>query len=356
MFQRKYLIFLGSLAALALLWCAGWFWIASSFQTEIANFAEQRRSEGVILEWDRVDITGFPVRFSTRFVRPRGSWTSPERTLMWTADDDPVVRPFANGPGFLMVDAKGTHRFRIVEPDGTFNLTMRSERFDGDIAFDDDNRASAARGVIEPLFATFEDQPEFRLSRVSFDWARELGRSDTDALHPAGNELTFALILDDADLSPLPLDPAVRDTLGARIERAAAQVRLRGDLDLTFASAERLAQWRDAGGTMDIEQVQLHWGPLRIAGEGTVALDASLQPEGAFTARIAGLDKLIDVLEARGRVRPQQAAIARIALAVLTRAPSDGGPPEARVPVTVQNRVLSIGPVPLLTLDPIEWN
>ncbi len=220
MFQRKYLIFLGSLAALAILWCAGWFWIASSIQTEIANLAEQRRGEGVTLEWDRIDISGFPVRFSTRFVRPRGSWTSPERTLMWTAEDDPVVRPFANGPGFLMVDAKGTHRFRIVEPNGSFNFILRSERFDGDIAFDDDNRAGAARGVIEPLFATFEDQPEFRLSRVAFDWTRELGRSDTDALHPDGDELTFAIILDDADLSPLPLDPAVRDTLGTRIERA----------------------------------------------------------------------------------------------------------------------------------------
>ena len=356
MIQRKHLIFLGSLAALAILWYAGWFWIASAIQTEIAILAEQRRDEGVTLEWDRIDISGFPTRFSTRFVRPRGRWTTPERTLIWTSEDDPVVRPFTNDLGFLMVDAKGTHRFRIVEPDGSFNFILHSKRFDGGITFDDENRASAARGVIEPLFVTFEDQPEFRLSRVAFDWTRELGRSDTDALHPDGNELTFALILDDADLSPLPLDPAVRDTLGTRIERATTQVRLRGDLDPTFVSAERLAQWRDAGGTIDIEQVQLHWGTLHIAGEGTVALDAALQPEGAFTVRIAGLDKLINVLEARGRVRPQQAAIARIALAVLTRTPSDGGPPEARVPLTVQNRVLSIGPVPLLTLDLIDWN
>jgi hypothetical protein len=162
-------------------------------------------------------------------------------------------------------------------------------------------------------------------------------------------------ILDDADLSPLPLDSAIRDSLGTRIERATAQVKLRGDLDPTFVLTERLAQWRDAGGTIDIEQVQLHWGPLRIVGEGAVALDAALQPEGAFTARIAGIDKLINLMEARGRIGPQQAAIARIALAFLTRAPSDDGPPEARVPVTVQNRVLSIGPMPLLTIDPIDW-
>ena len=39
----------------------------------------------------------------------RGRWTSPERTIMWTAEDDPVFRPFSHGPGYMSVDAKGTH-------------------------------------------------------------------------------------------------------------------------------------------------------------------------------------------------------------------------------------------------------
>ena len=82
----------------------------------------------------------------------------------------------------------------------------------------------------------------------------------------------------------------------------------------------------------------------------------SLQPVGAFSARISGLDKLIDLLEQRGQVGKQQAAIARIAMAVLNRSPANGGPPEARVPVTIQDRVVSIGPVPLVQLDPIVWN
>ena len=85
-------------------------------------------------------------------------------------------------------------------------------------------------------------------------------------------------------------------------------------------------------------------------------MDDALQPVGAFTAQIAGLDRLIDLLEKSGQMRRQQAAIARIALAVLTRAPANGGPPQARVPVSIQNRQLSIGPIPVLRLPVIAWN
>ena len=95
---------------------------------------------------------------------------------------------------------------------------------------------------------------------------------------------------------------------------------------------------------------------MRIAGAGTLALDDALQPVGSFTAEIVGLDRLLDLLERAGQIGPQQAAIARIALAVLTRAPADGGPAQARVPVTVQDRRLSIGPVTLLRLPLVTWN
>ena len=50
------------------------------------------------------------------------------------------------------------------------------------------------------------------------------------------------------------------------------------------------------------------------------------------------------------------AALGVGALAVLTRAPANGGPPQARVPVSIQNRQLSIGPIPVLRLPVIAWN
>jgi hypothetical protein len=85
-------------------------------------------------------------------------------------------------------------------------------------------------------------------------------------------------------------------------------------------------------------------------------VDDALQPVGAFTAQIAGLDRLVSLLEKTGRMRPQQAAIARITLAVLTRAPANGRPPQVRLPVSIQNRQLSVGPIPLLRLPIINWN
>jgi hypothetical protein len=152
------------------------------------------------------------------------------------------------------------------------------------------------------------------------------------------------------------LDPNVVGTLGRKLDRVAGQLSVRGALNPTDLSPDGLTRWKDAGGTLEITDFSLVWGPLQIAGDGTLAVDGALQPVGAFTAQIAGLDRLVNLLEKTGRMRAQQAAIARIALAVLTRAPANGGSPQARVPVSIQNRQLSIGPIPLLRLPVINWN
>ena len=41
-----------------------------------------------------------------------------------------------------------------------------------------------------------------------------------------------------------------------------------------------LETWRDAGGTIDVGALRLDHGPLRMQGEGTLALDADMQPIG----------------------------------------------------------------------------
>ena len=46
--------------------------------------------------------------------------------------------------------------------------------------------------------------------------------------------------------------------------------------------AQALAQWRDGGGTIDLQSVRVRWGSLLLDASGTLALDSSLQPEGAF--------------------------------------------------------------------------
>ena len=121
------------------------------------------------------------------------------------------------------------------------------------------------------------------------------------------------------------------------------------------ADAAALTAWRDGGGTLEIASINFRWGLVQIDADGTLALDGDLQPVGAFTTRIAGLENLVSAMEKSGVLSPSDAAVARITLGVLTR-PSDGdGPNQAEIPLTLQERILRLGPIALMQFPPIVW-
>lgn len=355
MFQRKYLLFIATLSAVALAWTGGWFWFADKLRTDIIAFAEVQRAEGVLLDWRDLRVSGYPIRFDTTFTAPTARWTTPERSIAWKGADT-AIRPFVEGPGIVSFRAPGQHRINIVEGGTIVTLQAETDDLQGRLSFTDNGKISGLRGRAEPLDVTINDTVPLKFSTAAFDWERRNGLTSPDGIHPEGVGDTLSVIFGQIDLALVPLDPGIARTLGRTVEKAAARIDLRGPLEPESVSPESLARWRDAGGTLEVESLILNWGPLRIAGNGTLTVDKTLQPVGAFAARIAGLDTLLDLLEQRGEIRPQQAAIVRIALAVLTRAPENGGPPEANVPVSIQDQVLSVGPVPLIQLPVVIWD
>ena len=114
------------------------------------------------------------------------------------------------------------------------------------------------------------------------------------------------------------------------------------------------AAWRDSGGTLEIEHFALRWGPLAITLSGTLALDVDLQPIAAFSGAIEGYDELMAALVAGGRLRPGDARLARVALAMLAK-PGPDGRPEIATSFTIQNGEMYLGPARLGRALRIEW-
>lgn len=355
MLQRKYLVFLSVLALLLIGWAVGWFWLADRLRADIDAFVETQRARGVVLRWDELSISGFPVRFDTDFTAPLARWDDVDRTITWTGADT-SIRPFVEGPGTVSFRAPGRHRLEFSEAGANLQIESRSATLKGVLEFSDAGQIRGLRGRAEPFDLYVNEGPRIGVAQAAFDFAHPTRPGPTDPIHPDPVTARLSVVLNGIDLAALPLDASIARMLGSEITTFAGQLSLRGPLSTEDISPETLARWRDGGGTLEFESLELSWGPLRFAGDGTLALDSALQPEGAFSARISGLDTLIDLLEQRGEIRSQQAAIARIALAVFTRPSANGGLPEAKVPVTIQGRVLSIGPVPLLQLDPVLWD
>ena len=345
MFQRKYLIFLTVLIMTALVWSGGWFWLADKLRSDIAGFVSARQDNGVVLNWSNMLISGFPFQFDINFENPQGQWAISNTQIAWIGANF-SIHSFIKGRGTVSFNASGRHKFDIHGNGTDLSVHADTASFQGRLVFDSSGQALSLRARAAPLTARLNGGPEITISETNFDWRNDAGPTTRG---------TLSVVLEQVNLETLLVKMPVATNLGGTIQTVSGRATLLGPLDPATLDSANVSRWRDAGGTLEMESFNLVWGPLRIAGDGTLSVDSALQPVGAFSARIAGLHSLLDLLEARGQIPRPQAALARIGLAALIRRPANGGPAEAHLPVTLQNRVLSIGPIPLLTMDPVIW-
>ena len=143
--------------------------------------------------------------------------------------------------------------------------------------------------------------------------------------------------------------------LGEAIAGFSAAAMVSGPFPVRSDLPEALARWRESGGAAEFSQLSLRYGPLFLDGSGTASLDADMQPVGTFMARIQGFQKTLSTLASRGLINEQTAARATIALTILSRPAANGGPATLSVPLSLHDRRLSIGPLPLMVVPLIEW-
>ena len=161
--------------------------------------------------------------------------------------------------------------------------------------------------------------------------------------------IEFNLAFDDAIMRR-----SVNLPLGNSIKRAEIEGYVTGILQPGRPS-ESLAVWRDAGGVLQIQRFVANWGPLAITAEGTLTLDGQMQPLFAGTAIVRGYNETIDALAQAGMIELGQVTGAKIALAAMTKPADDGGPPAAKLPITIQDGFLFIGPLKLAQMPRIVW-
>jgi hypothetical protein len=321
------------------------FWVfgADRLRANVAQWAEVWRAEGNQVAYKPFAVTGFPLYFRARledFAIAGGGASAPWR---WQA---PALRlrasPFA--PTRARADFAGEHKvvaelfgvpvaFTAATKDGVARVQRRGDSYMGGIELR--NSSLVIDGV----------SGSFTLKEAILD-AFHSRRAANHTVASAG----LSVALDDLIL-PAGLLPG---QLGTRIDSLNLDAEVMGAVGPEL-NGVTVAAWRDAGGTVEITDFSLRWGPLRVKAEGTMALDANLQPLAAFTATMTGFNETIDLLVAEGALDAQDAGAAKTLLSLLAKTPLTGGAPEIAAPLTIQNQRLSVGPVPLFTLRPIVW-
>ncbi|MDC0033187.1 DUF2125 domain-containing protein [Alphaproteobacteria bacterium] len=334
-----------------LAYVAGWLIVANFLKSEIAEWVIDRRTGGWTIEHGTITMEGFPFSWHASIGTPHLSQTEWGQSYSWTG---PAIalnwHPW--NPRTVYYSTAGAHKFRvdsianIAGPETTLELTGG----EGHLVF-------GPRGRLHQLAILLDDArlslPE--ASSLRFNRFRALIDNNPrgDGVKPGKLHLTPSLRLD-GDIVGLTLPEGQRAVLGRTIGRISLGGTIMGRIP-PGRPLDALSAWQMDGGTVEISHLNVGWGSLMVQATGTIALNSTLQPIGALVGTVAGYGETIDALVAARLVKPRVALMGKLALSALSGTPVDGGRPEIKVPITLQENWLYVGPSKLLKLPTIHW-
>lgn len=334
---------------------AAWFAGAGLVRDGIDGWARNWRAQGNFVTYGEIRIEGFPLAFRAKIPDPVIGRDNGKTPWRWRPDGGLVLSVKPWDLGHMEIGLGGLHRIRTTARNGRRNLAVNAVSgrarlgagANGANDLDLDVRGITATPVgpgAKETGASFSIQ---QLILIANHTPRTGADHRTPTAHVALGVLGITL--------PKPgAQGSRRLPLGRHIDTVTLEATVLGPLAGRLG-IDDIVKWRDAGGTVDIETFMVHWGPLNFSGTGTLALDQDLQPLVAMTATITGFNQTIDALTKARAIRARDANTAKMLLSLLAKRPQGGGPAELKVPLTVQDGKLFVGPVVLMKVPRLKW-
>ena len=316
-----------------------WWIVAGRIEDRLLAWQQSMRAQKIDASWQSVRIVGFPFHFrvalSGAALRDRALTPAPEVRLAeltgsarpWDFADWRLDAPRGLAADLAAAGSRPPVKLAARTAEGTVSL--------------------GSEGAIS-LWLNFQDANAEAGGRVPIKAVQAwIGlpanppRTHTEPL------LQLALDLQQMHLSAPP--PSFSDM----IDGLAFGVTVKGAVP-NGPLVQAIAAWRDAGGAIELDHLQLNWGGLGATATGTIALDQELQPIGAFSGGIEGFGAILSALVEAGRLSTEEAALAQIALLALAKRGPDGKP-QIATSFTIQNGKMYLGPAKLGDAPRIVW-
>ncbi len=340
---RFALLAASAVAVVVIGYTGAWFSAASVLKDQSAKWIEAQRQSGYTVNHAAPVASGFPgavvvtyADWSMRAPATSNAWVWRSKAITVSA------APWA--PLRFTVDLAGEHKVSgLWTPpgaDATVTATQANVRPD----LTTEGRIAEIVATIENLNATGirDDQ-----SLVGIESASLSVVHTRDAEKP-----TWQVNADITNWhAPLIENPSA---FGEKIRKLRLDANLQGNLP-SGTLPQALKTWHESGGTLEVRELLFDWPPLAVNANGTIALDRGLQPVGALTATFRGFMETLDGLAKANTIARNDADTAQAVLGLMARKPEGGGAPELKISVTMQDRKLYLGPIPLTTFEPVEW-
>lgn len=287
----------------------GWYWnmLAEKFIDTIVGWAEARGAEGYEINYESIETGGFPFFLHVKITYPKLSTFNKKQSWNWRG---PTLR-LSTRPWRIEkieVSASGRHLAKLTTQHGTRDLDIEA----GNLRIFLEWAAMSALPVVV----------QGELKDASYRYAPVLG------LGRATKIIGFR-----ADLKGAPL---------------------------RSINAIALEQWRKQGGALQIKNLSIHHGPLKVEGEGSLAINENLQPLAAFNFKVRGYIEAVDRLQSSKLIKPIDARLMKTVLSMMAGGKGydvkDKGENGINIPLSIQEGYFYVGPLSLGRVPTIHWS
>lgn len=308
---------------------AFWWFAAGKIKEEAAKWAAKAHEHEANVSWKALRVAGYPFAFHVELTDLALRRETPGRASEFRA---PIFSVSVVPWNLRAADFAAPQGFTAtLGPDSAPLAKLSADKLSGAAAVGRDGQ----RTVWLSLFGAKGTAGDEISARVLYGWI--IWPRDPPAAHGELGLAVAALVRD----TTVPAPPGFANP----IDEISLGLTAMGPIP-SGPPRQAATAWRDSGGTVELDHVDLRWGNVTVNGNGTAALDGDLQPTGSLSGGISGYDQLMNALVTAGRVKEKDARVGRLALALLAH-PGKDGRAEIAAQLTIQDGEMRLGPVKL---------
>ncbi len=327
----------------------------------VADWAEDRRAEGMAVSYDTARVMGFPFKMDLVIETLMISDPQHPNDWSWTGEKiDVALNPFR----LQKVNARflGQHHFTYVDrldDDGATRNELLSTAENARIAL------TLGRDKVKQVFTEVDGwQGQFKAAgasefvsvsaqkyRMQMETAPQDPRERSG--EPAENTLENQSVL--LQIEALTLPKGTFPPLGDQISLIEAKTEMRNipaDFQRADDRDDALRRWAENDGSLNIDAMHMIWGDLDLTAEGKLSLDRQYRLQGAVTTLAGGYNAVIDGLQEQGQLDETLASLIKSALNLIALTSNDSKG-RLRVLLDMRQGVLYLGPLKLTNLPPL---
>ena len=339
---------------MAVIYTIFWHSMAVYLENSIDDWRSYKTDQGVESSYSSIEVVGFPLNFNIRINNPRlqapltaiGDY----KIKKWIWEGDHLIvklRPW--NFNIIKFDLSGSNRFLLKGKNVIYDFVGETKL----INIDSETSQSAWPKKLTIRLEGMElseqtSKLDISIKSAFFSTQILLNENKRNSIKKKNPDRVLRVRLKDLYSSKQP-----RWLADSYIKKVSMKLNIFETLDPSL-SMKHLKKWRDTGGIIDINLFEAVFGDLKTNASGTLALDQDLQPLLAMTAKFEGVVPLIDKLMELGHIRTNTAMLAKIIFGGFSERLGNERS-SIDLPLTIQNRKLSVGPISLFTVPFINW-